>query len=87
MYVVWLSPGGRGGFTGIISGYAEICPGFPPPQTALAITASGRGTLGRMVQNVSSVRYSAVGSEEVSYFATYHFHTGSRPTVAKCFSE
>ena len=32
------------------SGYAEICPGFPPPQTALAITACGRGTLGRMVQ-------------------------------------
>ena len=33
------------------------------------------------------VRYSSVGSEEVSCFATYHFRTGSRPTVAKCFSE
>ena len=32
------------------SGYAEICSGFPPPQTALAITVSGRGTLGRMMQ-------------------------------------
>ena len=33
------------------------------------------------------VRYSSVGSKEVSCFATYHFLTGSGPTVAKCFSE
>ena len=33
------------------------------------------------------VRYSSVGSEEVSCFATYHFHTCSRPTMAKRFSE
>ena len=31
MYVVWLSPGGRGGFTGI----------FPPPQAACFTVASG----------------------------------------------
>ena len=49
MYVVWLSPGGFGGFTGIFRD-AKICPGFLPPQTALAIAASGKGTLGRMVQ-------------------------------------
>ena len=34
MYVVWLSPGGFGGFTGIFRD-AEICPGFPPPKAAL----------------------------------------------------
>ena len=40
MYVVWLSPGGSGGFTGIFRD-AEICPGFPPPQAALVIATSG----------------------------------------------
>ena len=30
-------------------------------------------------------RYSAVVSEEVLYFATYHFRTGSRPSVANVF--
>ena len=40
MYVVWLSPGGFGGFTGIFRD-AEICPGFPPPKAALASVASG----------------------------------------------
>ena len=39
MYVVCLSPGGSGGFTGI-SWDAEICPGFPPPQAALVIATS-----------------------------------------------
>ena len=39
MYVVWLSPGGFGGFTGIFRD-AEICPGFPPPKAALATVAS-----------------------------------------------
>ena len=38
--MVWLSPGGSGGFTGI-SRHAEICPGFPPPQAALVTVASG----------------------------------------------
>ena len=40
MYVVWLSPGGSGGFTGI-SRDAEIFPGFSPPQAALVTVASG----------------------------------------------
>ena len=40
MYVVWLSPGGFGGFTGIFRD-AEICPGFPPPKAALVTVASG----------------------------------------------
>ena len=46
MYVVWLSPAGCGGFTGI-SRDAEMCSGFPPPQAALVTVASGgKGTLG-----------------------------------------
>ena len=40
MYVVWLSPAGCGGFTGI-SRDAEMCSGFPPPQAALVTVASG----------------------------------------------
>ena len=40
LYVVWLSPGGYGGFTGI-SRDAEKCPGFPPPQAALVTVAFG----------------------------------------------
>ena len=40
--MVWLSPGGSGGFTGI-SRDAEICPGFPPPQAALRIILSNEG--------------------------------------------
>ena len=45
MYVVWLSPGGSGGFTlhRHISQNAEICPGFLPPQTALRIILSNEG--------------------------------------------
>ena len=31
------------------------------------------------------VRYSSVRSEEVPCFATYHFRTGSRPTVGQMF--
>ena len=41
MYVVWLSPAGCGGFTGI-SRDAEMCSGFPPPQAALVTVASGK---------------------------------------------
>ena len=37
-YVVWLSQGGSGGFTGIFRD-VEICPGFPPPQAALVTVA------------------------------------------------
>ena len=33
--MIWLSPGGSGGFTGISSD-AEICPGFRPPRANLA---------------------------------------------------
>ena len=40
MYVVWLSPGGFGVFTGIFR-VAEICPGFLPPKAALVTVASG----------------------------------------------
>ena len=39
MYVVWLSPGGFGGFTGMFRD-AEICPGFPPPKAALVTVTS-----------------------------------------------
>ena len=39
-YVVWLSPSGSGGFTGIFRD-AEKCPGFPPPQVALVTVAPG----------------------------------------------
>ena len=50
MYVVWLSPAGCGGFTGI-SRDAEMCSGFPPPQVALVNFASwGKRTLGSMVE-------------------------------------
>ena len=40
MYVVWLSPGGFGGFTCIFRD-AEIWPGFPPPKAVLVTVASG----------------------------------------------
>ena len=39
MYVVWLSPAGCSGFIGL-SREAEMCSGFPPPQTALVAVAS-----------------------------------------------
>ena len=35
LYMVWLSPGGSGGCTGI-SWDAEICPGFRPPRATLS---------------------------------------------------
>ena len=40
MYVVWLLPGGFGGFT-IIFRDAETCPGFPPPKTLLHLGEKG----------------------------------------------
>ena len=45
MYVVWLSPSGCGGFTGI-SRDAQMCFGFPPPQAALVTVASGERVVG-----------------------------------------
>ena len=42
MSVVWLLPGGSGGFTGIPRD-AEMCPGFPPPEAALRIILSNEG--------------------------------------------
>ena len=52
MYVVWLSPAGCGGFTGI-SREAEICSGFPPPKTALVTVASGEKGLCQLGSMVS----------------------------------
>ena len=40
MYVVWLSPAGYSGFTGI-SRDLQMCSGLPPPQAALVTVASG----------------------------------------------
>ena len=39
--MVWFSPDGSGCFTGI-SRDAEICPGFPQPQTALVVATSSK---------------------------------------------
>ena len=36
MYVVWLSPAGCGGFTGV-SRDVEMCSGFPPPQAGVVL--------------------------------------------------
>ena len=44
MYLVWLSPGGSSGFTGL-SRNAEICSGLPPPQAALAVASSRENAL------------------------------------------
>ena len=55
MYVVWLSPGGFGGFTGIFRD-AEICPGFPPPKAALATVASGEKGLWVVWCNSGEIR-------------------------------
>ena len=41
--------------------------------------------LGYVYKTWNRTEHSSVESEEVSCFATYHFRTGSRPTVAKCF--
>ena len=43
-YVVWLSPGGCGGVSQAYPRYAEICPGFPPPQAA-RVTVGEKGLL------------------------------------------
>ena len=62
MYVVWLSPAGCGGFTGI-SREAEMCSGLPPPQAVLVTVASGgKGTLGSMC-NSDEVRVKEQGRE------------------------
>ena len=60
MYVVWLSPGGSSGFTGI-SRDAEICPGFPPPQAALVTVASGEKGLCVVWCSSGEVRFKGQG--------------------------
>ena len=45
MYVVWLSPSGRGGLQAY-PGDAEVCPSFPPSQAALRIIFGNREIIG-----------------------------------------
>ena len=60
--MVWLSPGGSGGFTGIFRD-AEICPGFPPPQTAVVTVTSGEKKLWVVWCNSGEVRFKERGRE------------------------
>ena len=60
--MVWLSPGGSGGFTGI-SRDAEMCPGFPPSQAALVTVASGEKGLWVVWCNSGEVRFNEQGRE------------------------
>ena len=53
--MVWLSPAGCGGFTGI-SRDAEMCSGFPPPQAALVTVASGEKGLWVVWCNSGEIR-------------------------------
>ena len=62
MYVVWLSPAGCGGFTGI-SRDAEMCSGFPPPQAALITGASGESGLWVVWCNSGEIRVKEQGRE------------------------
>ena len=62
MYVVWLSPGGFGGFTGIFRD-AETCPGFPPPKAALATVASGEKGLWVVWCNSDEDRFKGQGGK------------------------
>ena len=62
MYVVWLSLGGFGGFTGIFRD-AEICPGFPPPKAALVTVAFGEKGLWVVWCNSGEVMLSLRGKE------------------------
>ena len=60
--MVWLSPAGCGGFTGI-SRVAEMCPGFPPPQATLVTVASGEKGLWVVWCNSGEVRLRLKGRE------------------------
>ena len=62
MYVVWLSPAGCGGFTSIFRD-AEMCSGFPPPQTALVTVASGEKGLWVVWCNSGEIRVKEQGRE------------------------
>ena len=62
MYVVWLSPTGCGGFTGIIR-EAEMCSGFPPPKVALVTVTSGEKGLWVVWCNSGEVRVKEQGRE------------------------
>ena len=55
MYVVWLSPSERGGFTGTFR-EAEMCPGFPPPQPARVTVVSGEKGLWVVCSDVVRLR-------------------------------
>ena len=60
--MVWLSPGGSGGFTSI-SRDSEMCPGFPPPQAALVTVTSGEMGLWVVWCNSGEVRFKERGKE------------------------
>ena len=60
--MVWLSPAGYGGFTGI-SRNAEMCSGFPPPQAALDTVASGEKGLWVVWCNSGNIRVKEQGRE------------------------
>ena len=60
--MVWLSPSGCGGCTDI-SRDAEMCHGFPPPQAALVIVASGEKGLWVVWCNSGEVRFKEQGME------------------------
>ena len=62
MYVVLLSTGGSGGFTGI-SRDAEVCPDFPPPPADLVTVASGEKGLWVVWCNSGEVRFKERGRE------------------------
>ena len=60
MYVVWLSPAGCGGFTGI-SRDANMCSGFPQPQAALVTVAFGEKGLWVVGCNSGEIRVKEQG--------------------------
>ena len=60
--MVWLSPAGCGGFTGI-SRDAEMFSGFPPPQAALVTVASGEKGLWVVWCNSGKIRVKEQGRE------------------------
>ena len=63
--MVWLSPGGFGGFTCIFRD-AEICSGFPPPKAALVTVASGEKGLWVVCCNSGEDRFKGQGRENLN---------------------